>query len=165
MPNPTNKNSLNADGTLTCRMCLADKPTMEFHRNRAISTGFERVCKPCAKEKAALWRTNNKQNRTPNPQARALQQAKRRANKLGARTNLISGFREILFEYYGHACLACGTSEKLEADHVIPLSRKGDDTFENLQPLCKPCNIRKMTSDTDYREGRILTLEIALQMA
>lgn len=28
-------------------------------------------------------------------------------------------------------------------DHIVPLARGGPDTEENLQLLCRPCNLRK----------------------
>lgn len=32
---------------------------------------------------------------------------------------------------------------KMEVDHILPWSRGGTDTLDNLQPLCKPCNRAK----------------------
>lgn len=32
---------------------------------------------------------------------------------------------------------------QLQADHIIPYSRGGRTTWENLQLLCKPCNLMK----------------------
>lgn len=39
-----------------------------------------------------------------------------------------------------------------EVDHRVPKSRGGDDTEENLQPLCKACHSRK-TAIEDGRWG------------
>ncbi|WP_370531392.1 HNH endonuclease [Nakamurella sp. PAMC28650] len=41
------------------------------------------------------------------------------------------------------ACAHCGAGTALEFDHVIPLSRGGATTVNNLQILCQPCNSRK----------------------
>lgn len=44
----------------------------------------------------------------------------------------------------GFACQYCGTrSAPLTIDHVIPRSRGGGDTWENLVTACIPCNNRK----------------------
>lgn len=44
----------------------------------------------------------------------------------------------------GFACQYCGTrSAPLTIDHVIPRSRGGTDTWENLVTACIPCNNRK----------------------
>lgn len=46
-------------------------------------------------------------------------------------------------EIYNFTCPRCFKSEpdiKLTIDHMIPLSMGGDDTIENIQPLCKSCN-------------------------
>ena len=44
----------------------------------------------------------------------------------------------------GGYCAYCGTeSEKLTMDHVVPLSRGGAHSIENILPACKSCNSRK----------------------
>jgi hypothetical protein len=43
----------------------------------------------------------------------------------------------------GARCVECGSAEKLEYDHVIPLSRGGSNTARNLQLLCEGCNRSK----------------------
>jgi 5-methylcytosine-specific restriction endonuclease McrA len=40
-------------------------------------------------------------------------------------------------------CQYCGSREKLTVDHVLPKSRGGKDTWENLATACTPCNNRK----------------------
>lgn len=42
-------------------------------------------------------------------------------------------------------CANCGTTEALQIDHKIPVSRGGTSDIENLQPLCARCNILKGT--------------------
>jgi 5-methylcytosine-specific restriction endonuclease McrA len=48
-----------------------------------------------------------------------------------------------LLEAVGHRCVRCGRKDRLTRDHVIPLSKGGDDRIENIQPLCHWCNARK----------------------
>lgn len=44
----------------------------------------------------------------------------------------------------GHACQYCGyQGERLSIDHVLPRSRGGADSWENVTTACLPCNVRK----------------------
>jgi 5-methylcytosine-specific restriction endonuclease McrA len=42
------------------------------------------------------------------------------------------------------ACVWCGSTEKLELDHIIPRFMGGTNTRENCQTLCQPCNQWKL---------------------
>lgn len=55
---------------------------------------------------------------------------------------------------YGPDCLCCGEKRPLTLDHIRPLSRGGEHTAENVQPLCGPCNNHKKTRTIDYRPDR-----------
>lgn len=43
----------------------------------------------------------------------------------------------------GNRCLYCGSRKNLTIDHVMPRSRGGRDTWENLATACNECNVRK----------------------
>lgn len=53
--------------------------------------------------------------------------------------------------YWNYRCTNCGSTENIQADHVVPLSRGGSDAIENIQPLCRHCNYSKHTKIIDYR--------------
>lgn len=40
----------------------------------------------------------------------------------------------------GHTCQYCGSKTGLTIDHIIPKSRGGQDSWENLTTACKTCN-------------------------
>lgn len=42
-----------------------------------------------------------------------------------------------------YRCVKCRKKKRLTRDHIIPLSKGGDDTITNIQPLCHSCNCRK----------------------
>jgi 5-methylcytosine-specific restriction endonuclease McrA len=37
-------------------------------------------------------------------------------------------------------CIQCGSSDRLEFDHIIPVSMGGSNTVRNIQLLCEHCN-------------------------
>lgn len=51
--------------------------------------------------------------------------------------------RRAVFDRDGNACLDCGSIDHLHCDHVIPVSKGGETSMENLQTLCRVCNCRK----------------------
>ena len=52
--------------------------------------------------------------------------------------------RRALFARDGWRCVYCGTTAgRLTLDHVVPRSRGGDSTWENVVTSCAPCNLRK----------------------
>lgn len=48
-----------------------------------------------------------------------------------------------VMERDGYRCVTCSTHIDLCCDHIIPESKGGPTTFENLQTMCRPCNSRK----------------------
>ncbi|MBI4661493.1 MAG: HNH endonuclease [Verrucomicrobia bacterium] len=43
----------------------------------------------------------------------------------------------------GGRCVQCGGNERLEFDHIIPVSKGGGNTERNIQLLCENCNRKK----------------------
>ena len=51
--------------------------------------------------------------------------------------------KEAVYERDNGSCKNCGAKEELQYDHIIPFSRGGNDTIDNLQILCRSCNLTK----------------------
>jgi 5-methylcytosine-specific restriction endonuclease McrA len=52
------------------------------------------------------------------------------------------GRREVLGRD-GHRCQYCGSNKRLTLDHVIPKSKGGPHTWDNVVTACEPCNLKK----------------------
>lgn len=51
--------------------------------------------------------------------------------------------RQAVFERDCHTCKKCGATIDLQADHVFPERLGGNAELNNMQTLCKKCNIKK----------------------
>lgn len=52
--------------------------------------------------------------------------------------------RKNILKRDNHKCSYCGRGDlPLTLDHIIPKSKGGDDSWENLVAACMPCNNRK----------------------
>ena len=51
--------------------------------------------------------------------------------------------RRAVFARDGWECQYCGSGGTLTVDHVIPRSKGGDSSWENIVASCAPCNRRK----------------------
>jgi 5-methylcytosine-specific restriction endonuclease McrA len=105
-------------------------------------------------KRAVDWnRTNTEKNRTysaryckANPEKNVVNCSKHRALKY-ANTPISemltsAEWLAILAEANGH-CHYCDKEAKLSLDHVIPLSKGGKHSGENVVPACKHCNSSK----------------------
>lgn len=80
--------------------------------------------------------------------------ANRHARKAKAGGSFTLQEWQALCAYYDYTCLRCGRQEpdiELTVDHVVPLSQGGRNSIENLQPLCRACNLSKHAKTIDYR--------------
>jgi 5-methylcytosine-specific restriction endonuclease McrA len=59
--------------------------------------------------------------------------------------------RRAVFARDGWACQYCGTRGNLTVDHVVPRSKGGPSSWENIVASCAPCNRRK--GDTLLRQA------------
>jgi len=86
---------------------------------------------------------------------------KRRAASAG-RHFTFAEWEELLRHHAGH-CAYCGSIERIEADHRIPLCRGGSNEISNILPACRHCNRRKHRK-TEEEFRALLQAERAAQL-
>lgn len=59
------------------------------------------------------------------------------------RRPLPARLRRLIIDRDGPACRECGSTVHPHIDHIHPVSKGGTDDPENLQVLCRSCNLRK----------------------
>jgi 5-methylcytosine-specific restriction endonuclease McrA len=67
--------------------------------------------------------------------------------------------RQSLFELYDFRCAYCGkvfTKNRLEVEHILPVSKGGRSSWKNTVPACRSCNSRKSNRTPEEAGMRIL---------
>lgn len=129
-------------------------------RSNEIKNNWAKEHPEEVKEASAKFYANNKdkcreQNRIYNkkhPEVRVAAKSRRRTRVAKGGGSFSAGEWVSLCNFYGNRCLCCRKKKRLEADHVVPVSKGGSSNINNVQPLCRSCNARKGTKTTDYRK-------------
>jgi 5-methylcytosine-specific restriction endonuclease McrA len=83
----------------------------------------------------------------PVANTRRARAARRRARRVAAADNDLTAEEwESLVEAWG-ACAYCAGAGPLQKDCVLPISRGGRYTFENVVPACRSCNASKSNDE------------------
>ena len=61
--------------------------------------------------------------------------------------------RNRIYKRDGYVCVYCGSHKDLTLDHVIPKSKGGMNSWDNLVTSCQKCNIKK--ADRTPEEARM----------
>jgi 5-methylcytosine-specific restriction endonuclease McrA len=128
----------------THREQLKGKSTARYRANpeavRRVQDAWRRANSDKVKAYEAKYRRAH-------PEVVVAQAALRRARKRQAPVNDFTAAQwramKALCDYH---CVYCGKrQERLTQDHVIPLSKGGSHTWDNIVPACKSCNSKKHT--------------------
>lgn len=65
--------------------------------------------------------------------------------------------RSLIFKRDDGCCSYCGSIKQLTIDHIIPSSRGGLDTWENMTCCCYKCNIKKGNKTPEEVGMRLFT--------
>lgn len=140
-------------GRLQCKACRRVRVMESWwrHREKRLAENKEwcRQNPERLRENLRRWGQENKDR--VNLLSRLKKQRRRAAG------NLTVADWELVLETYGAACLNCG-KPNVTIDHVVPVSKGGANTIDNVQPLCSFCNTSKATKTIDYRPFPIAAL-------
>ena len=153
--------------TAVCTKCKKERPANRFDKDPKKANGLRSDCYDCrnaykkkryyenlelsrAKQRAAyakmtpeqkLKKWETKRN-TPSYMATALAVGhRRRAAKINRGVFEVTS--EEIKRILDSSCAECGSTESIQVDHIVPLSRGGRHSIGNLQPLCSRCNQSK----------------------
>ena len=116
-----------------------NKPKLAEYKKRYCRENKELIC-----ENVKEWRKTEK-GKACVQRANML----RYVREIGTVNTLTFNEWQDILEDYNYKCAYCGrefnSSSMPTRDHVIPLSRGGNNTKENIKPACKSCNSKKHT--------------------
>lgn len=135
--------------TKVCTCCGLEKHIYDFHKKDAQYSGHRAVCKACR-----YFNERNKNSDYLKSEAGRLvsvnAQGKRRELIYATKDHSITttALKE-LKEKQNHSCAYCksdldySSPNQVHLDHVIPLSKGGTHTIENVVWSCRSCNSAK----------------------
>jgi len=127
------------------------KKTYTKHRAKRIANSKNWSANNPNKRKQieAKYRANNRLETQARSEAWGLANPnKRREYKLRRRARLESNGQHLILakeiaRIYSSPCFYCGGHDRIEADHIIPVSKGGRHSVGNLIPACRWCNASK----------------------
>jgi 5-methylcytosine-specific restriction endonuclease McrA len=141
----------------TCSVCGIEKEQSEFPKNGTFKDGSTRYrtdCKTCynisrklTKKKAVTKFLNNTKHRTGE-----------------VKTYDLHDWKDAMIHFKG-CCSYCGAKQsrklKLTRDHLVPVTKGGLTTRQNILPACARCNSSKSNHDLDvwYPKQKFYTPE------
>jgi len=88
-------------------------------------------------------RAKSRQWRVDNPDKARHQDRSTKAARRGASgSHTLAEWRDRCHQFDGR-CAYCGSSDDITKDHMIPISRGGSDSIDNVVPACLSCNLKK----------------------
>jgi len=132
------------------REAVSEKQRAYYEVNREAVSEKQRAYregnKEAIKERSRKWLAAN-------PESRKATRHRRRSAKtdLPPNTHLITTeeIKQLFIDM--PLCCKCGSSDRLELDHVQPVFLGGKSILSNYQVLCKSCNCSKSATFVDYR--------------
>lgn len=125
-----------ATGLRQCLRCGEVKPYDAFAKDCRRSAGISSTCSACKYANKAAWKRANRSKSVAQDQ-------RRRARIRDLPSTLTDAEWSIIKQIYGNKCAYCHRKRPLTMDHVVPISKGGPHTADNVVPACRSCNSRK----------------------
>ena len=163
-----------------CPGCQSNKSTSDFSKNSRKPDGLQSYCRICHRQKSSKYFYENQEkvqqkvreygkshlkivvkrikkwriaNREYYLLSERIRVSRRRALKAkNGGSHSIQEWQNLV-AITGSRCLCCGKpgdANTLTRDHIVPISKGGPDSIENIQPLCQPCNNTKFVNCTRF---------------
>lgn len=132
-----------------CERPAVKKAIAAWQKNNRARVNEQRRARPASRRKrsfAKWYAANGKEHRQTKryKQSHTNGEQRRRARKLGAASTLTTQeWRELIAQYGGRCAYCNDPCSSPTQDHVVPLSRGGTHTRDNIVPACMGCNLNK----------------------
>jgi 5-methylcytosine-specific restriction endonuclease McrA len=153
------------NGMKYCPACARVMSISDFHKNGTTLRSF---CKSCENRRSIVSKESTGYYARPevkakrNEDSRLCKQAKYKFDaeyraaeiiRCHERRELVTELSvsplqwlEIVAQFNG-VCAYCGSPHNLTMDHVVPISKGGKTTIDNVIPACSSCNSSKQARD------------------
>lgn len=137
------KIKMNIENKKRCCSCKAIKPLESFNKNRSKKDWLKAECRYCQAISRNKYKSSDEWK-----EVMRLERHRRRARKLWCDILPITKADIAkLLEEQEWKCNICNCDitdrTKRELDHIFPMSKWWAHSLENVQWLCKKCNIKK----------------------
>ncbi len=126
--------------TAPCRRCGSDKRSDKLSR---FTQEKIRRQPGLIREKAQLEREAKPQERIKQQDLRSPQESREGEQHANTTRRVPQRVRQEVWRRDRGRCASCSSRERLEYDHIIPVSRGGSNTARNVELLCERCNRAK----------------------
>ena len=105
------------------------------------------------KENPDLKKANDKKYQIEHPEVYRLSRHRYKTRKL--QNGVFDISKKEWQKIYSSPCIYCGSTEKIQADHVIPIAKGGTHSIGNLVPACQPCNgSKRERTITEWKKAK-----------
>ena len=148
-----------------CKECHDAWRAANYDKVRATVYAWNAANHDRVKENATAWQSANPEKikalatkwHAANPDAARIYAHNRRALKNQCGGKLSHNIREKLFKLQKGKCACCKKplGDDCHLDHIVPLSKGGSNTDDNIQLLTQRCNNQKHAKDPiDFMQSR-----------